>query len=104
MRKVLQKKDRTQKTPSRGRNSTREDTEAIQRALDRFSASPLPTGIPESIEPPPTKIELDWMVKGVSKSAQDKVSDIVTRKGELVTFRKKGSTRLPPDRRDEHHS
>ena len=35
-----EKKDRTQKTPSRGRNSTREDTEAIQRALDRFSASP----------------------------------------------------------------
>ena len=88
-----EKKDRTQKTPSRGRNSTREDTEAIQRALDRFSASPLPTGIPESIEPPPTKIELDWMVKGVSKSAQDKVSDIVTRKGEFGY--------LPQERVDE---
>jgi len=88
-----EKKDRTQKTPSRGRNSTREDTEAIQRALDRFSAYPLPTGIPESIEPPPTKIELDWMVKGVSKSTQDKVSEIVTRKGEFGY--------LPQERVDE---
>ena len=88
-----EKKDRTQKTPSRGRNSTREDTEAIQRALDRFSASPSPTGIPESIEPPPTKIELDWMVKGVSKSVQDKVSEIVTRKGEFGY--------LPQERVDE---
>ena len=88
-----EKKDQTQKTPSRGRNSTREDTEAIQRALDRFSASPPPTGIPESIEPPPTKIELDWMVKGVSKSVQDKVSEIVTRKGEFGY--------LPQERVDE---
>lgn len=88
-----EKKDRTQKTPSRGRNSTREGTEAIRRALDRFRASPLPKGIPESIEPPPTKIEIDWKVKGVSKSVQDKVSEIVTRKGEFGY--------LPQERVDE---
>lgn len=87
------RKGRTQRSPDRGKTLPKEDSEPIRRALDRFSSSPLPTGIPESIDPPPMKIEIDWQVKGVSKSVQDKVGDIVTRKGEFGY--------LPQERVDE---
>lgn len=87
------RKGRTQRSPHRGKTLPKEDSEPIRRALDRFSSSPPPTGIPESIDPPPMKIEIDWQVKGVSKSVQDKVGDIVTRKGEFGY--------LPQERVDE---
>ena len=67
------RKGRTQRSPDREKTLPKEDSEPIRRALDRFSSSPPPTGIPESIDPPPMKIEIDWQVKGVSKSVQDKV-------------------------------
>ena len=40
-------------------------------------------GIPESIDPPPQKIEIDWPVNAVAKPIQKKTGDIVSRPGEF---------------------
>jgi len=50
-------------------------------------------GIPESIDPPPQKIEIDWPVNAVAKPIQKKTGDIVSRPGEFGF--------LPQERVDE---
>ena len=50
-------------------------------------------GIPENIDPPPQKIEIDWPVNAVIKTVQKKAGDIVSRPGEFGF--------LPQERVDE---
>ena len=77
------KKKQFRNASKKGGKPSPEDSEAIKRAIGRFEMNPLPTGLPESIDPPPRKIEIDWPIKLVSKAVQDRVSEIVTRKGEF---------------------
>ncbi len=77
------KKKQFRNASKKGGKPSPEDSEAIKRAIGRFEMNPLPTGLPESIDPPPRKIEIDWPIKLVSKAVQNRVSEIVTRKGEF---------------------
>ncbi len=60
-----------------------QNQEAIKKAISRFKISPPPLGIPNSIDPPPVKIELDWITHGVPKETQKTVSELVCKPGEF---------------------
>ncbi|MGY8692215.1 MAG: hypothetical protein ACKVHF_04530, partial [Candidatus Poseidoniales archaeon] len=60
-----------------------QNLEAVERALSRFQISPPPQGIPDTIEPEPTTIELEWLTYGVPKETQKIVGDIVCMPGEF---------------------
>ena len=87
------RRSRSQRGPSKAKAKGQQNSEAIQRALGRFETSPSPMGIPESIDPPPQKIEIDWPVNSVAKSVQKKTGDIISRPGEFGF--------LPQERVDE---
>ena len=73
----------------RGRNGTPQkkspaaDTEAVERALNRFSQNPPPMGIPAEIDPPPRRIDVTWKTKAVSKDVQTKAGKIACIPGEF---------------------
>ena len=87
------RRSRSQRGPSKAKAKGQQDSEAVRRALERFAISPSPMGIPESIDPPPQKIEIDWPVNAVAKAVQRKTGDIVSRPGEFGF--------LPQERVDE---
>ena len=60
-----------------------QNLEAVERALSRFQISPPPQGIPDTIDPEPTTIELEWLTHGVPKETQKIVGDIVSMPGEF---------------------
>ena len=47
------------------------DTQAVNRAINRFKQNPLPMGIPAEIDPPPKKIDVTWKTKAVSKDIKE---------------------------------
>ncbi len=59
------------------------DTQAVNRAINRFKQNPLPMGIPAEIDPPPKKIDVTWKTKAVSKNVQRKAGDIACIPGEF---------------------
>ena len=87
------RRSRSQRGPSKAKAKGQQNSEAVRRALERFEISPSPMGIPESIDPPPQKIEIDWPVNAVAKPIQKKTGDIVSRPGEFGF--------LPQERVDE---
>jgi hypothetical protein len=87
------RRSRSQRGPSKAKAKGQQNSEAVRRALERFEISPSPMGIPESIDPPPQKIEIDWPVTAVAKPIQKKTGDIVSRPGEFGF--------LPQERVDE---
>ncbi len=87
------RRSRSQRGPSKAKAKGQQNSEAVRRALERFEISPSPMGIPESIDPPPQKIEIDWPVNAVAKPIQKKTGDIVRRPGEFGF--------LPQERVDE---
>ena len=87
------RRSRSQRGPSKAKAKGQQNSEAVRRALERFEISPSPMGIPESIDPPPQKIEIDWPVNAVANPIQKKTGDIVSRPGEFGF--------LPQERVDE---
>jgi len=87
------RRSRSQRRPRKAKAQGEQSSEAVRRAVERFAISPLPMGIPESIDPPPQKIEIDWPVNAVAKAVQRKTGDIVSRPGEFGF--------LPQERVDE---
>jgi hypothetical protein len=83
-REHRQKRDRREPHINHSSESkSTKKSEAINRALSRFSISPRPQGIPNLIEPPPATIELEWAINAVPKETQRIVGKIVCRPGEF---------------------
>ena len=59
------------------------ESEAVERALARFSAKPRPMGLPKEIDPPPRKVNVSWRINAVSKDVQRKAGDIACIPGEF---------------------
>ena len=80
---------RRRRRDSGGRNgapkkqSPASDTEAVERAINRFNQNPPPMGVPAEIDPPPERIDVTWKTKAVSKDVQRKAGDIACIPGEF---------------------
>ena len=64
-------------------NSPAAESDAVERALARFSVKPRPMGLPKEIDPPPRKVKVSWKTNAVSKNVQRKAGDIACRPGEF---------------------
>ena len=79
---------RRRRRSGRGQNAPKEKTraaesEAVERALSRFSAKPRPMGLPKEIDPPPRRVEVSWKTNAVSKDVQRKAGNIACIPGEF---------------------
>ncbi len=68
---------------SRKETSPSAKSQAVERALARFSINPLPMGIPKDIDPPPKRINIQWRTNAVSKEVQRKAGEIACIPGEF---------------------
>ena len=59
------------------------ESEAVERALARFSAKPRPMGLPKEIDPPPRRVEVSWKTNAVTKDVQRKAGNIACIPGEF---------------------
>ena len=59
------------------------DTEAVERAINRFNQNPPPMGLPAEIDPPPRRIDVSWKTKAIPKDVQRKAGDIACIPGEF---------------------
>ena len=71
-----------------GQNAPKEknpvaESEAVERALPRFSAKPRPMGLPKEIDPPPRKVNVPWKITAVPKDVHRKAGDIACIPGEF---------------------
>ena len=79
---------RRRRRSGRGQNAPKEKTpaaesEAVERALSRFSVKPRPMGLPKEIDPPPRRVEVSWKTNAVSKDVQRKAGNIACIPGEF---------------------
>ena len=69
------------KTPPK--QSPAADSDAVERAINRFSQKPRPMGLPSEIDPPPRKVDVTWKTKAVPKDVQSKAGKIACIPGEF---------------------
>tara|TARA_Y100001960_G_scaffold204437_1_gene213558 strand:- start:3676 stop:4764 length:1089 start_codon:yes stop_codon:yes gene_type:complete len=64
-------------------NGKQPRSKEIERALSRFRVNPRPMGIPKEIDPPPSKVEINWKTNAVPKSIQVSAGKIACIPGEF---------------------
>ena len=52
------------------------ESEAVERALSRFSAKPPPMGLPQEIDPPPRSAEVSWTTNALATDGQAKAGNL----------------------------
>ena len=80
-RRRRRRKEKDQR-PSGG-NGRRQKSPEVERALARFSVNPRPMGIPNSIDPPPRKVNINWKTNAVPKEVQSAAGKIACIPGEF---------------------
>jgi len=79
---------RRRRRSGRGQNAPKEkspvaESDAVERALSRFSVKPRPMGLPKEIDPPPRRVEVSWKTNAVPKDVQRKAGNIACIPGEF---------------------
>ena len=80
-RRRRRRSGRSQNTPKE--KTPAAESEAVERALSRFSVKPRPMGLPKEIDPPPRRVEVSWKTNAVSKDVQRKAGNIACIPGEF---------------------